>query len=126
MIYPVFCLICGGKSCQHLQDRFRHTKNRVAGERAVALTAREIDVIRAVVDPQFSGLKQIAYALHIEHSSLKFYLSRMYRKLGWYSGNLRLLTLWAIAHRGEIEIRVPTPEQFQRPAACGRSCGAVQ
>jgi DNA-binding NarL/FixJ family response regulator len=101
----VFCLRCGSNCCLHIQRSHDSL-----------LTPREVQILRALCDPNAGCRKEIAFNLGITHGTLKVYLSHIYRKLEWdtkSSVNVGHLVLFAIANREQLGIPLPTPEQFQ-------------
>ncbi len=82
----------------------------------LVLTPREVVVMRAICDPKYDGLNRMAYGLFVSEGSLKVYLSNLYQKLGWVKGSTRRLALFALAHREELGINMPTPEQYSKIA----------
>ena len=101
----IFCLQCGASACLHLQESHR-----------TLLTPREIAIIRALCNPAAGNHKQIAFDLGLTYGTLKLYLSHVYRKLGWRFGACDRLVLFAMAHREQLGIPLPTAEQFQGEA----------
>lgn len=99
--HHVFCLQCGSNCCEHLQK-----------SRATLLTPRELSILRGLIDPKIILMKDLAYSLHLSHATLKVYISRIYRKIGWTGGTLRLLTLWVLARRESLGVEIPTLDQF--------------
>ena len=104
MIAPaVFCLTCGSNCCLHLQQN-----------RSMMLTPREISIVRALLNPQITVMKEMAFGLGITANTLKLYMCKIYQKLGWPGGSVRMLTLWAIAHYEQLGVSLPTQEQFPK------------
>lgn len=103
----VFCLECMSGSCHHM----RAAKMR-------RLTLRDIQVLAALLDPSIDGYKQIGRRLGISEGTMKVYASHINEKIGAYrwnaGGSQRLLMLWAIAHREQLGLDLPTPEQFAK------------
>ena len=102
---PHFCLLCDSSCCLHLQE-----------SHATLLNRREVQILQALVDPQYEGHKQIAFAIHLGYGTLKQYLGRIFDKLhdaGIQARSSQALTLWAIANREKLQIELPTPEQFR-------------
>ena len=83
------------------------------------LTPRELSVLRALVDPQLSAAKNIAFSLGISVGMVKLYVFRIGTKLGWGGGSQRVLALWAIAHREQLGIELPTAAQFPQTDSPG-------
>lgn len=74
---------------------------------------RELSVIRAFCVPDQKGSKEIAADLGLSYSTIKVYISRIYQKLGWFGGTQRMLVLWALAHRDELGINLPTARSVE-------------
>ena len=61
-------------------------------------TPRDLSILAVMPNPLLHGAKQMAFVLGITEGSLKVYLTRIYDKLGWRYGTVRLLTIWAMTH----------------------------
>lgn len=76
------------------------------------LNSRELQIVRAVCVPDLKGVKEIAFDLGLSIGTVKVYTSRLYRKLGWTAGSMRMLVLWAMANREMLRVELPSAEQF--------------
>lgn len=54
----------------------------------------------------------MAFAIGVTRGSFNVYQMRIYKKLGWKSGNAVRLALWAMAHREELQIAIPEKTAF--------------
>ena len=93
--------------------------NKGLSERLPALNYHDWAIIQACCFPDHRNQRQLAKDLHLGFNSIKVYYSRLYRKLGWpiRIGSPRMLALYGIAHREELGIDLPAPEQFTSLAA---------
>jgi DNA-binding NarL/FixJ family response regulator len=96
-----FCIPCSSMACAHINRTPSH------------FTAREISMLRSLLDPMTPSGKQIAHNLGITEGTLKVYFVRMHKKLGWRGGSTRMLTLWVVAHAAELGVPLPTPDSFR-------------
>lgn len=79
----------------------------------IHLTPRDLSIIQAVLDPQLDCAEALSRHLHLTPASVKVYLSRMYKRMGFYGGgSIRVLTLWAVVHAEELGLALPTADQF--------------
>lgn len=67
-------------------------------------TARDLSILAALPNPLLHAGKQMAFALGLTEGSLKVYLRRIYMKLGWHYGTVRLLTIWAMTHEHALPV----------------------
>ena len=87
------CIACKSKSCAHLRPPL-----------APSLAPHELAIIRlvATADPN----KTIAWKLGLTEASVKIYVSKIYRKMGYSCSGSRSprtsLASWALANEGLI------------------------
>lgn len=73
----------------------------------IHLSPSQKRIIRAVCTQDQRSSKQMAFDLHLTEGTFRFYLSRIYGRLGWHYGSQRMLALWGLAHREELGIELP-------------------
>jgi DNA-binding NarL/FixJ family response regulator len=61
-------------------------------------TPRDLSILAVMPNPLLHSAKQMALALGITEGTLKVDCRKIYEKLGWPHGTLRLLTIWAMTH----------------------------
>jgi DNA-binding CsgD family transcriptional regulator len=99
--HPVFCLRCGSNCCEHLQR-----------SRGFLLSPREVELLRTLCNPAYDGHAEMAHAMGLALGTFKVYVSHIYEKLEWKTGNALRLILWAMAYRKELGIQLPDKESF--------------
>lgn len=96
------CLKCFAEDCEHTSGRPGN------------LTPRQYTILEASLDPRYWTAEDMASGLGLTKGTMKVYLSRLYDRLGWEGrGSTRQLALWAVAHASQLELTLPTPQDFE-------------
>jgi hypothetical protein len=86
---------------------------------APRLTARDLEILQSLLDPQFANQKDMARSLGITLGTLKVHMWRIHLKLRWPGGPQRMLILWAVAHREQFGLRMPKAAMEPRERTAG-------
>ena len=76
------------------------------------LTPRERDVLNCLVNPKLEKQNNMAYLLGLTPATFKMYVHNLSIKLTGSGQSQRMLMLFAIAHRKQLELTLPTEDQF--------------
>ncbi len=93
-----YCLECRRFGCDHFI-------------KAGKLTKRELDLLQTLIDPNGWSNKQIAFAMGISEGTIKVYMSKVFKKLGWHgTGSARKLIVWTFMNAEKLGIKLPKSE----------------